>query len=150
MVGTPKPQLSLTRVTVIDMTDRGSRAGNLLFHCSDSGEAGVITLPLPWRRMILGGPVKAQEHQHDSAVLAEVGDSLRAAARYIQVGDLAGPEYSKAVKALWRSVHVPILGERAPLQQRTRAAGESSSRVQVRSNRRLCPCESCAGSNCES
>ena len=97
-----------------DRYDRsgGSLSRELALPLLPFGRGGCDYVALAVETDDLGRPSEGAEHQHDSAVLAEVGDSLRAAARYIQVGDLAGPEYSKAVKALWRSVHVPILGER--------------------------------------
>ena len=62
-------------------------AGLARSSASKRGSPGGTTSPRPCRRTIRGGPSNAQSMTHDAAVLAQVGDRLRAAADDVEVGD---------------------------------------------------------------
>ena len=123
----------------LDQDDRAARLGHgrvleagLDAQRSNRGSAGKDRLAAAVEADDPRRPLERAEHHDDPAVLAQVGDRLRAAARDVEIGDPAGPRTrSDADRPLRRDVDVAVAAERREATKNIDCSSTQSRRWSV-------------------
>ena len=99
--------------TTTERTPSIRSVANLADSPSNASSSRATTLAAPVNPDDSRRPFEGAEHEHDPAVLAEMGDRLDTTAGSVQVPDALRVDHGElAIVALWRAVHEPVARER--------------------------------------